>query len=181
LLQEPIDNVETRKISTNTITLYGVLIALALILSYVETQIPAFVAIPGMKLGLTNIVVLVALLAIDKKGAMLINLVRIVIVAILFGTAMSFAFSVVGGMLSTVVMIALNKTGKFRPIGISAAGGITHNIGQILVAMIMLGTKAIAWYLPVLWISGIVSGVIVGVIGGLVSERLTVLGISKGK
>ena len=166
---------ETRKISTKTIALYGVLIALALILSYVETQIPAFVAIPGMKLGLTNIVVLVALLAIDKKGAMLINLVRIVIVAILF------AFSVVGGMLSTVVMIALNKTGKFKSIGISAAGGITHNIGQILVAMIMLGTKAIAWYLPVLWISGIVSGVIVGVIGGLVSERLVLLGISKGK
>ena len=158
---------KTKKIST-----IGVLIALALILSYVESQIPAFVAIPGMKLGLTNIVVLTTLYILDVKSAMLINIVRIIIVAILFGSAMSFAFSFVGGMLSTIVMILLKKSGRMKIIGVSAAGGITHNVGQILTAMVLLGTRAIAWYLPVLWISGIFSGVVIGIIGGLVSDRI---------
>lgn len=162
-----------KKMSTKRITTYGILIALALILSYVEAQIPAFVAIPGMKLGLTNIVVLTALYVMDTKSAMFINVVRIIIVAILFGNAMSFAFSIVGGMLSTIVMILLKKTGKMKAIGVSAAGGITHNVGQILTAMVLLGTKAIAWYLPVLWISGVFSGVVIGIIGGLVSGRLS--------
>ncbi|SCY08545.1 Gx transporter family protein [Butyrivibrio sp. INlla14] len=157
---------------TKKITTIGILIALALILSYVESQIPAFVAIPGMKLGLTNIVVLTTLYILDVKSAMLINVIRIIIVAILFGSAMSFAFSFVGGMLSTIVMILLKKSGRMKIIGVSAAGGITHNIGQILTAMVLLGTKAIAWYLPVLWISGIFSGVIIGIIGGLVTARL---------
>lgn len=157
---------------TKKITTIGILIALALILSYVESQIPAFVAIPGMKLGLTNIVVLTTLYILDVKSAMLINVIRIIIVAILFGSAMSFAFSFVGGMLSTTVMILLKKSGRMKIIGVSAAGGITHNIGQILTAMVLLGTKAIAWYLPVLWISGIFSGVIIGIIGGLVTARL---------
>ncbi len=157
---------------TKKITTIGILIALALILSYVESQIPAFVAIPGMKLGLTNIVVLTTLYILDVKSAMLINVIRIIIVAILFGSAMSFAFSFVGGMLSTIVMILLKKSGRMKIIGVSAAGGITHNVGQILTAMVLLGTKAIAWYLPVLWISGIFSGVIIGIIGGLVTARL---------
>ncbi len=157
---------------TKKITTIGILIALALILSYVESQIPAFVAIPGMKLGLTNIVVLTTLYILDVKSAMLINVIRIIIVAILFGSAMSFAFSFVGGMLSTIVMILLKKSGRMKIIGVSAAGGISHNIGQILTAMVLLGTKAIAWYLPVLWISGIFSGVVIGIIGGLVTARL---------
>lgn len=160
------------RMSTRRITTYGILIALALILSYVEAQIPAFVAIPGMKLGLTNIVVLTALYSLDSKSAMFINIIRIVIVAILFGNAMSFAFSIAGGMLSTVVMMLLKKTNRFRIIGVSAMGGISHNVGQILTAMLLLGTKAIAWYLPVLWASGIFSGVIIGLIGGLVCDRL---------
>ena len=160
------------KMSTRRITTYGILIALALILSYVEAQIPAFVAIPGMKLGLTNIVVLTALYSLDSKSAMFINIVRIVIVAILFGNAMSFAFSIAGGMLSTIVMICLKRTNRFKIIGVSAMGGISHNVGQILTAMALLGTRAIAWYLPVLWVSGIFSGIVIGIIGGLVCDRL---------
>lgn len=163
---------EERELSTKKVSIYGVLIALALILSYVESQIPAFVAVPGMKLGLTNIVVLVTLYILDDKSAMAINILRIVVVSILFGTAMSFAFSITGGMLSTIVMILLKRTKRFKIIGISAAGGITHNIGQILAAMVLMNTKAIAWYLPVLWISGIFSGVVIGIIGGLVCSRI---------
>ncbi len=158
--------------STNRLTLYGVMTALALILSFVESQIPAFVAIPGMKVGLTNIVVLFALYAIDEKGALLINLVRILLVSLLFGSALSFGFSLAGGLLSYLVMILLKKTDRFGIVGVSVAGGVSHNIGQILVAMVVMNTKAIALYLPVLWATGVFSGILVGIIGGLVVKRV---------
>ncbi|SEG03970.1 heptaprenyl diphosphate synthase [Butyrivibrio sp. Su6] len=158
---------KTKKIAT-----YGVMAALAMILSYVEMQLPAFVAIPGVKLGLTNIVVLVALYKMGYKSALFINIVRIIAVSLLFGTFMSFAFSFTGGMLSTLVMILLKKSDKFSAVGVSVAGGITHNIGQILAAMLLLNTKAIIWYLPVLWLSGILSGLLIGLIGALIVKRI---------
>ena len=159
--------------NTKKISIYGIMIALALILSYVEAQIPAFVAVPGMKLGLTNLVVVVTLYLLGPKSAMAINVVRIIIVSILFGNALSFAFSIAGGMLSTLVMILLKKTNKFSTVGVSAAGGISHNIGQIIVAMFTLGTNAIAWYLMILWISGVFSGTLIGVIGGMITTRVS--------
>lgn len=162
---------------TQKTALYGVLTALALILSYVESQIPALMAVPGMKLGLTNIVVLVALYSIDEKGALVINIVRIIVVSVLFGTAMSFAFSLAGGVLSYIVMILLKKTKRFGIAGVSIAGGVSHNIGQILVAMVLLNTYAIGYYLPILWASGIASGLVIGVIGGLVCSRLPKNGV----
>ena len=160
---------KTKKIAT-----YGVMAALAMILSYVEMQLPAFVAIPGVKLGLTNIVVLVALYKMGYKSALFINIVRIIAVSLLFGTFMSFAFSFTGGMLSTLVMLLLKKSDKFSAVGVSVAGGITHNIGQILAAMLLLNTKAIIWYLPVLWLSGILSGLLIGLIGALIVKRIKV-------
>lgn len=160
---------KTKKIAT-----YGVMAALAMILSYVEMQLPAFVAIPGVKMGLTNIVVIVALYKMGNKSAIFINIVRIIAVSLLFGTLMSFAFSFAGGMLSTLVMILLKKTDKFSAVGVSVAGGITHNIGQILAAMLLLNTKAIIWYLPVLWLSGILSGLLIGLIGAIIVKRIKV-------
>lgn len=161
---------KTKKIAT-----YGVMAALAMILSYVEMQLPAFVAIPGVKMGLTNIVVIVALYKMGNKSAIFINIVRIIAVSLLFGTLMSFAFSFAGGMLSTLVMILLKKTDKFSTVGVSVAGGITHNIGQILAAMLLLNTKAIIWYLPVLWLSGILSGLLIGLIGAIIVKRIKFL------
>ncbi len=143
-----------------------------MILSYVEAQIPAFVAIPGMKVGLTNIVVLFALYSVDEKGALLINLVRILLVSVLFGTALSMAFSLAGGLLSYIVMVLLKRTKKFGIPGVSVAGGVSHNIGQILVAMVAMNTKAIALYLPILWATGIFSGFIIGIIGAMIVSRL---------
>lgn len=160
---------KTKKIAT-----YGVMAALAMILSYVEMQLPTFVAIPGVKMGLTNIVVIVALYKMGNKSAIFINIVRIIAVSLLFGTLMSFAFSFAGGMLSTLVMILLKKTDKFSTVGVSVAGGITHNIGQILAAMLLLNTKAIIWYLPVLWLSGILSGLLIGLIGAIIVKRIKV-------
>jgi heptaprenyl diphosphate synthase len=157
---------------TKKIAQYGLLIAVALILSYVEAQIPAFFAVPGMKLGLTNVVVLFALYRMGEKSGMVINLVRIFLVSMLFGNGMSLAYSVAGGLLSGLVMILLKKTGKFRIITVSVAGGVAHNIGQILVAMVLLETKAVLWYLLVLWFTGIGSGLVIGLVGGELCRRL---------
>ncbi len=156
----------------NRLTLYGVLTALALILSYVEASLPAFVAIPGMKLGLSNIVVMFALYAMGKRAAGLINLTRILIAALLFGTALSLAFSLSGGALSLIAMIIAKKTDKLGIVGVSVIGGVTHNIGQILIAMLVMNTRAISLYLPILWIFGILSGVVIGIIGGLIIQRV---------
>ncbi len=158
--------------NTRRITLYGVLVALALILSFVECQIPAFFAVPGMKIGLTNIVVLFALYAEGEKSAVIINIVRILLLALLFGNAMSMAFSLAGAVLCALVMILLKRTGKFGITGVSCAGALSHNVGQILVAMIVMNTRAIALYLPILWATGIVSGIIVGIAGGVVVSRV---------
>ena len=157
---------------TKHLALYGMLTALALVLGYVEAMIPALFAVPGMKLGLTNLVVLVALYRMDTKSAVCINGIRIVLTSILFGTAVSFLYSLAGGLLSGAGMIALRQTGKFQPVTVSILGGVLHNVGQILVAMVLLKTSAIAWYLLVLWISGIAAGAVVGLLGSWMLERL---------
>ena len=155
-----------------TIARYGLLIALALILSYAEAQIPAFFAVPGMKLGLTNLVVLLALYLMGSGSAVTINMIRIVLVALLFGNGMSLAYSAAGGLLSGGVMILLKKTGRFSVVTVSIAGGVMHNAGQILVTMVLLGTGSLAWYLLILWFTGIASGTVIGILGGLLCGRL---------
>ena len=157
---------------TKHLALYGMLSALALVLGYVEAMIPAFFAVPGMKLGLTNLVVLVALYRMDARSAVCINVIRIVLTSILFGTAVSLLYSLAGGLLSGAGMIALKQTGKFQSITISVLGGILHNVGQILVAMIIMQTTALAWYLLVLGISGLAAGAVIGLLGSWMLERL---------
>jgi heptaprenyl diphosphate synthase len=157
---------------TKQIAQYGLLIAMAMILSYVEAQIPAFFAVPGMKLGLTNVVVLYALYCMGDKSALMINFIRIFLVSMLFGNGISIAYSIAGGLLSGLVMIILKKTRKFGIVTVSIAGGVAHNIGQILVAMYLLEVTAIAWYLLILWFTGIVSGLLIGVLGGELCKRL---------
>ena len=157
---------------TKTVARYGLLVALAMIMSYLEAQLPVFFAIPGMKLGLTNVVVLVALYGMGYGSAAVINLVRIVLVSMLFGNGMSLAYSLAGGILSGAVMMLLKRTNAFSMVAVSIAGGIAHNIGQILVAMLVLQTAALGWYLLVLWVSGLVSGALIGVIGGELCRRL---------
>ena len=148
------------------------LVALAMVLSYVETLVPVFAAVPGVKLGLTNLVVIVALFYMDAKYAFAINMVRIVLVAFTFGNMFALMYSLVGGMLSFVVMYSLYKSNKFSYTGISSVGGVAHNIGQIAVAMFVLDTARIIYYLPVLLISGCITGMLIGLLGGETVKRL---------
>ncbi len=157
---------------TKQIAKYGLLTALALILGYVESLIPAFFAIPGMKLGLANIVVIIALYTIGVKGAFIINISRILLISFLFGNGVSLLFSLAGGMLSLVIMIALKSTKKVGIIPVSICGAVTHNVGQILVAMILLETTSVAWYLTVLWFAGLGAGIVIGIISGELIKRI---------
>lgn len=150
----------------------GILIGNAIVLAWVEMQFSAFLPVPGLKLGLTNLVVLVALYKMGERDAMLLNAIRILLVGLMFGNLFSLVYSFAGGMLSTAVMILLKRTKRMGVTGVSMAGGITHNIGQVLVAMLVLRTKEIVYYLPVLWVGGIVAGIIIGILGMELIKRL---------
>ena len=151
---------------------HGLLIALAMIISYVESLIPVFTSIPGVKIGLTNVVIITALYLFGWKSALIINIIRIVLVGISFGNAMSLACALAGGIFSFIAMVLLKKTGKFGIIPVSAVGGVAHNTGQIIAVILMLQTTAFSWYLPILWFSGIISGIITGILGGILCKRL---------
>jgi heptaprenyl diphosphate synthase len=162
---------------TKRIALTGLLVALAMILSYVESLLPAFSAVPGMKLGLTNLVVLTALIGLGWREALLINFVRIVLVGFTFGNTFSMLYALAGGAASFLVMLLLWKSGHFGPVGMSAAGGVAHNAGQILVAVFVLETGKVMYYLPVLCVSGVAAGAVIGILGGEVAVRLQKAGI----
>ena len=140
----------------------GVMIALAMILSYLESFVPLPIGIPGVKLGIANLVVLVTLGFLSYKEVAAIDLLRIVLSGILFGSGVSLAYSLSGGILSLILMLLLDKSRRFSLAGISIAGGVSHNIGQIIVAVVLTGTPEIIWYLPVLLISGTISGFFTG-------------------
>ena len=146
--------------------------AVAMILSFVESQIPAFVAVPGVKIGLANIAVVFALYRLGWKEAVAISLVRVVLVSMLFGSIASLFYSLAGAVLSLTGMGLLKKTGKFTEIMISVTGGILHNIGQIGMACLILETAALRYYLPFLLISGIIAGIVVGILSAVLVQRI---------
>ncbi|MGN1002718.1 MAG: Gx transporter family protein [Oscillospiraceae bacterium] len=154
------------------VALYGVLIALALVLSYLESLVPLSFAVPGIKMGLPNIVIVYALYALGFKDAALISLLRVLLVSILFGNVMSLAYSLAGAVLSLLVMLLLVKSGKFGTTGVSVAGAVAHNAGQILMAMLLLETAQISFYLPVLCVSGTVAGICVGLLSAVLLKRI---------
>ena len=151
---------------------FALLVALAMVLSWLESLVPLSLAVPGVKLGLANLVVIFALYKLGPRQAAVISLVRVLLVTFTFGNAFSFAYSLAGAVLSFVVMLLLKKTGKFSLLGVSIAGGVCHNIGQILVAMAVLGTAELVWYLPALLIAGTVAGICIGAAGALVTARI---------
>lgn len=146
----------------------AILIALALILSYVEAMIPLNFGIPGIKLGLANLVVLIGLFLLRPGEVLAISVARILLAGFLFGNAASIIYSLAGGLLSFAVMLGLSKCSRFSIMGISIAGGVSHNIGQIIVASIAVENIKLMYYLPALLIAGVLTGLLIGVIGGRV-------------
>ena len=142
---------------------YGIFAALAILMGYVEAMIP-IPAPPGIKLGLSNVVVVLCMYVMDTKSAFFISIVRIFISALLFKGFVSMWYSLSGALLSFFVMAFLYRLKGVSIIGVSAAGGVFHNIGQIIVAAILLGRNIVIYLLPLLMISGVITGVIIGII-----------------
>ena len=157
---------------TKKLTVMALTTAVAMILSFVESQIPAFVAVPGVKVGLANIAVVFALYRLGWKEAAAISLVRVVMVSMLFGSIASLFYSLAGAVLSLAGMGLLKKTGRFTEIMVSVTGGILHNIGQIAMACLILETAALRYYLPFLLVSGIIAGVVVGLVSAVLVQRV---------
>ncbi len=156
----------------NRAAYFGVFTALALILSYVETLIPINFGIPGVKLGLANLIIVIVLYKTDWKEALLLSVTRTVLAGFIFGNMFSILYSLAGGILSLAVQAVLKKQGSFSVAGVSIAGGVSHNIGQLIVAMIVVETYQVGYYLPVLLISGLLTGLLIGVISGEVLKRI---------
>ncbi len=157
---------------TKKITMCGLMTALAMIFSYIETLIPIPLPIPGIKLGVANMAIIAVMFTIGYSEAVCVDILRVVLTAMMFGNFNSFLFSISGAVLSIVVMGILKKTNKFSEVGISVAGGVMHNVGQIIAAVFIMETSAIAYYMPVLMISGIVTGIVIGIVAALIIKRV---------
>ncbi len=152
-------------------TTLSLLFALAMIFSFVESRLPTFIPIPGVKLGLCNVVIIFTLLRLGAGEAIAVSLLRVILSSILFGNAAAFVYSLAGAILSLGAMILLCRLRLFSAVGISVLGGVMHNIGQLLTAWIILGTAGVMYYLPVLLIAGTVAGVLIGLLAAYLSKR----------
>lgn len=151
---------------------FGVFTALALIFSYVETLIPIQFGIPGVKLGLANLIIVIALYRMKLSEAYLLSIVRVLLAGFIFGNYFSIIYSLAGGILSLTVMALLRKKGGFSVIGVSIAGGVFHNIGQLIVASVIVETFSVMYYVPVLLIAGLVTGLLIGITSDGMLKRL---------
>ena len=157
---------------TKKVAFLGMCVALSMILSFVESQIPPLVAVPGVKVGLPNIVMVFMLYKIGAKETAIVSIIRVILVGFLFGTPLSMIYSLVGAALSLIGMIILKKTNLFAPVTVSVVGGILHNVGQIATACFVMDTAEIAYYLPVLLITGTIAGVLIGLCAAMILKRL---------
>lgn len=156
----------------NRAAYFGVLTALALIFGYIETLIPIQFGVPGIKLGLANLIIVIVLYKTDWREALLLSVVRIILAGFIFGNLFSIVYSLAGGFLSLTVMVLLKRTDRFSVAGISMAGGVCHNIGQLVVAMIAVETYQVGYYLPVLLVAGLITGAVIGAAAGEVLKRI---------
>ena len=153
------------------ISILALTVSAAMMLSFIESQIPALVPIPGIKIGLANIAVIFALYEFGALRAGAVSLVRVFLVALLFGSITGMIYGLFGAVLSLLLMALLKKISPLSPVGISVAGAVAHNIGQIIAAWLLIGNEKILLYLPVLVISGTLSGIAVGIASGVLIKR----------
>lgn len=150
--------------SAKRIAKMSMLVALAIIFSYIEFLIPINLGVPGIKLGLANLVIVIALYTMNTMDVWLISILRILILGFMFGSGMSIIYSIAGAVLSLIVMCIIKRIKGFSIVGVSIAGGVCHNIGQILVAMLVVETIGILYYMPALLVAGVITGAIIGII-----------------
>lgn len=154
------------------IAYFGLLLTLSLILSYVESLIPIFVSVPGVKLGLANLVVLICLYSFPAKYTFMISGMRVLLAGVLFGSVFSILYSLAGAFLSLVVMLVAKKNLKLGILGVSVLGGVFHNVGQLLVAMAVVSNHRIGYLFPYLLLSGILTGAVIGFIANCIVPYL---------
>ena len=155
------------------IAFLGLCTALALVLAYVEILIgPLFPSVPGIKMGLPNIIIIFLLYRRGALSAAAVSLLRILLVSLLFGNVVALSYSLAGAALSLLVMILLRKLNLMSEVGVSVAGGVTHNVGQILMAMLLLETSQLGYYLAVLTVTGTVAGILIGLCGSLLIRKI---------
>jgi heptaprenyl diphosphate synthase len=156
-----------------TVAFLGLCTALALVLAYAESLIPPlYPSLPGIKMGLPNIIVIFLLYKRNAKAAIAVSLLRMVLVAVLFGNGMMLLYSLAGGGFSMLAMILLEKTDWLSVVGVSIAGGVMHNAGQILMAMLLLDTTELGYYLVVLTVTGILAGIFVGLCSAALIRKI---------
>ena len=150
----------------------GLLLALAVLFGYVEAIIPVPMPVPGMKLGLANIVIVTILYLAGWKEAIVISALRVLIIGFLFGNLFSISYGLAGTALSILGMALVRKTRRFSVVSVSALGGVLHNCGQILVATLVVIGFPWKWYLPVLMLAGLGSGIVTGFLNRLIIPRV---------
>ena len=157
---------------SRSVAFCGVFTALAMIFSYVEALLPISIGIPGVKLGVANIAIIVVLYNVGSFEAVVVDVLRIALTGMLFGNMSTFLFSIAGGVLSIAVMVLLKRYSGLSMTGVSVAGGVTHNIGQVIAAVFLMQSPAIVYYLPVLLVAGSVTGIVIGSVGAMISSRV---------
>lgn len=161
-----------RKNKAGRAALGGMLLALALIFGYVETLLPLSFGIPGVKLGLANLVILSCLYVISVPEVLLLLVARILLSGFFFGNGMMILYSLAGGLLSFCVMLIGKKTNRFSMAGVSILGGVFHNLGQLLLAVVLVWNEKLFFYFPVLLLSGALTGALIGLLSQEILNRL---------
>ena len=154
------------------IAFLGLFVALAFVLSYIEFMLPLNIGIPGAKIGIANLAVMVTLYTVGEKNAIALSIIRVVLVGLTFGNVSMMMYSLAGAALSLFAMLIAKRTGKLSMTGVSVLGGVFHNVGQIIVAMLVLETKSLFYYLPFLIIVGTITGVVIGIVSSLITSRV---------
>ena len=159
-------------LNNKRIAFLGLFVALAFVLSYIEFLLPLNIGIPGAKIGIANLAVMVTLYTVGEKDAIALSIIRVILVGLTFGNVSMMMYSLAGAALSLVAMLIAKKTGKLSITGVSILGGVFHNVGQIIVAMLVLETSILYYYLPFLIIIGAITGVVIGIVANLITMRV---------
>lgn len=159
--------------STRKLAYLSVTVSLALVLSFVESLLPALAAVPGVKVGLANIAVVFALYRLGFREAAAVSVVRVILSSLLFGSVVSLAYSLAGAVVSLLIMTILKRTNIFSVTGVSVAGSVCHNLAQVAVACLLLETTALKYYIPVLLVSGTLAGTVIGLVSAVTVKRIS--------